>query len=60
MAIWNNFTVIWYLLWPFRNVVVIWYIFQRFGILREEKSGNPGCHECLQAGARALLQKHNI
>jgi hypothetical protein len=36
------FTVIWYILWPFGNVVVIWYIFPRFGILCQEKSGNPG------------------
>jgi hypothetical protein len=28
-------------LWPFGNVVVICYIFPRFGILRQEKSGNP-------------------
>jgi hypothetical protein len=26
------FTVIWYILWPFGNVVVIWYTFTRFGI----------------------------
>jgi hypothetical protein len=24
------FTVIWYILWPFGNVVVIWYILPRF------------------------------
>jgi hypothetical protein len=30
------------ILWPFGNVVVIWYIFLRFGILCKEKSGNPG------------------
>jgi hypothetical protein len=42
MTVWNIFTAIRYLLWPFRNVVVIWYIFPRFGIFREEKSGNPG------------------
>jgi hypothetical protein len=36
------FTVIWYILWPFCNVVVIWFIFPRFGILCQEKSGNPG------------------
>jgi hypothetical protein len=36
------FTVIWYVLWVFGNVVVIWYIFPRFGILCQEKSGNPG------------------
>jgi hypothetical protein len=23
---------LWYILWPFGNVVVIWYIFPRFGI----------------------------
>jgi hypothetical protein len=35
------FTVIWHILWPFGNVVVIWYIFPRFGILCQEKYGNP-------------------
>jgi hypothetical protein len=28
-------------LWPFGNVVVIWYIFPSFVILCQEKSGNP-------------------
>jgi hypothetical protein len=28
--------------WPFGNLVAIWYIFPRFGILCREKSGNPG------------------
>jgi hypothetical protein len=28
--------------WQFGNVVVIWYIFSRFGILFKEKYGNPG------------------
>jgi hypothetical protein len=36
------FTVIWYILRPFGNVVVIRYIFPRFGILCQELSGNPG------------------
>jgi hypothetical protein len=35
------FMVILYILWPFGNVVVLWYIFPRFGILCQEKSGNP-------------------
>jgi hypothetical protein len=35
------FTAICYILWPFGNVVVIWYIFPRFGILCQETSGNP-------------------
>jgi hypothetical protein len=26
----DYFTVIWYILWPFGNVMVIWYIFPRF------------------------------
>jgi hypothetical protein len=25
------FTAIWYVVWPFGKVVVIWYIFHRFG-----------------------------
>jgi hypothetical protein len=46
----------WYILWPFEiyitdnlyiswhfgNLVAIWYIFYRFGILCKEKSGSPG------------------
>jgi hypothetical protein len=28
-------------LWPFGTLVVIWYIFPRFGKLCQEKSGNP-------------------
>jgi hypothetical protein len=36
------FTPIWYVLWPIGNVVVIWYIFPRFGKLYQEKSGKPG------------------
>jgi hypothetical protein len=30
------FTAIGYVLWPFGNVVVIWYIFLRLGILCQE------------------------
>jgi hypothetical protein len=36
------FTAIWYSLWSFGNIVIIWYVFHRFGILCREKSGNPG------------------
>jgi hypothetical protein len=35
------FTAIWYILWPFGNVVVIWYIFPLFGILCQEKIWQP-------------------
>jgi hypothetical protein len=34
MAIWN-------ILWPFGNLLEVWYIFPRFGISNKEKSGNP-------------------
>jgi hypothetical protein len=30
-----------HIVFPFGNVVVVWYIFPRFGILCQEKSGNP-------------------
>jgi hypothetical protein len=44
-VIWNiTYTSIWYILWPFGNVLLIWYIFPRFGILRREKSGNPAIY----------------
>jgi hypothetical protein len=33
--------VIWYILWSFGKLVVIWFIFPRFGTLCHEKSGNP-------------------
>jgi hypothetical protein len=55
MSIWNilwpfgifyghleYFMAIWNILWPFGNFVVILDIFPRFGILCQEKSGNPG------------------
>jgi hypothetical protein len=35
------FTIVWYILWPFGNVVIIWYIFPCFGVLCQGKSGNP-------------------
>jgi hypothetical protein len=43
--LWGNLeyiTAIWYILWPFGNLVVIWYISPRFGTLCQQKSGNPG------------------
>jgi hypothetical protein len=33
--------VIWNILRPFGNLVTIWDIFPRFGLLNKEKSGNP-------------------
>jgi hypothetical protein len=35
------FNAIFYILWPFGVFVSIWNIFPRFGILYQEKSGNP-------------------
>jgi hypothetical protein len=31
-----------YILWPFGNMVEIWYIFPCFGIFYQQKSGNHG------------------
>jgi hypothetical protein len=45
MAIWSilpYLTAIGYTFWPFGIFMVIWYIFPRFGMLHQEKSGNPG------------------
>jgi hypothetical protein len=39
---WVYCTASWYILWSFGIVVVIWYIPPPFGILCQEKSGNPG------------------
>jgi hypothetical protein len=41
-------TAIWYILWPFSNFLAIRYIFHRFGILHQEKSGNPGTETSLK------------
>jgi hypothetical protein len=35
------FTVIWYILWPFGNVVVFRYIFPRSGMLLSRKIWQP-------------------
>jgi hypothetical protein len=41
-------TAIWYILGSFGKLVVIWYIFPHFGILYQEKSGNPALKQCDQ------------
>jgi hypothetical protein len=51
----EHFTVIWYILLPFGNVLVIWYIFPPFGILCEEKSGNPDRHPKTEPTFRSRL-----
>jgi hypothetical protein len=45
MVFWNIFTAVWNILLPLGNLVAIWYIFSRFGILCQEKSGNPEFRE---------------
>jgi hypothetical protein len=37
----KNITAVWYILWALGNLVAIWLISPRFGILCQEKSGNP-------------------
>jgi hypothetical protein len=54
------FTVIWFILWPFGNVVVIWYIFPHFGILCKEKSGNPGYIYCCGENPSSCFRSSKI
>jgi hypothetical protein len=37
----EHITDIWYIVWPFGNLVAIWYIFPHSGTLCQEKYGNP-------------------
>jgi hypothetical protein len=58
--------VIWNILRPFDifydhlviYVVTIWYIFPRFGILCQEKSGSPALAEWLRSGIVSTLGKN--
>jgi hypothetical protein len=34
------FTHKWLIIWPFGNAMVNWYVFPRFGVVCQEKSGN--------------------
>jgi hypothetical protein len=54
---WEYFTVIWYISCSFDNVVKIWNIFHRFGILCQEKSGNPAHLRTLRRREKVLLQR---
>jgi hypothetical protein len=40
-----HFTVFCYILWTFGTVCGNFVYFPRFGILSQEKSGNPGLHQ---------------
>jgi hypothetical protein len=42
LVIWNTLLPLGIFYGHLGNFVVIWYIFHRFGILYQEKSGNPG------------------
>jgi hypothetical protein len=48
------FTAIGNILSPFGIFCVnlVWYISPRFGILYQEKSGNPATHACLVTGSK--------
>jgi hypothetical protein len=39
------FAAIWCILCPFGDLMVIWYFSLLFGILNQEKSGNPDVNE---------------
>jgi hypothetical protein len=44
---------IWDILLPFDTFVFVWYIFSGFGIMYQEKSGNPGGN---QTGWKQLIK----
>jgi hypothetical protein len=55
---------IWHILCPFGNLVTIWYIFHRFGLLSQEKSGNSAfskvatyLHTCIKQHFSAINTK---
>jgi hypothetical protein len=52
------FTLLWYILWLFGNVVVIRHIFPCFGLLCQEKSGNPGQHSILVISVSSVSEHH--
>jgi hypothetical protein len=41
VAIWSILESFWYILWSIGKLMVIWYIFPRFGAQYQGKSGNP-------------------
>jgi hypothetical protein len=41
MAILKYIAAHWYILWTFGNLVAIWHILPHFGIVCQDKSGNP-------------------
>jgi hypothetical protein len=45
-------TAVWNILWPFSNLVAIWYIFPSFG---QEKSVNPVWNPVLKAPAASSV-----
>jgi hypothetical protein len=50
MAIWSIYSHLVYFVAIWKHFMVIWYIFPRFGMLHQEKSGNPGPNLCFSNG----------
>jgi hypothetical protein len=51
------FKVIWYILWPFGNVVVIWYIFPHFWYIASRKIWQPGEMAAFVSLKKRILRK---
>jgi hypothetical protein len=45
------------ILWQFGDFVVIWYIFPHFGILYQDKSGNPGVKAFARIDLKRMLSR---
>jgi hypothetical protein len=53
------FTAIWYILWPFGNAVVIWYIFTIFGYIVSRKIWQP-CFRLAVSQSREPKYDHYV
>jgi hypothetical protein len=56
---WEYFMAVWKTLRAYGNVVTIRHIFHRFGILCQEKSGNPAS-QSLKFFYQSLLEVENV
>jgi hypothetical protein len=60
MAIWNILWMLGMFYDHWVQFVLIWYIFSRVGIMRQEKSGNPADNQFRKLKRFSLSREHNF
>jgi hypothetical protein len=58
-----NFPAVWHILWPFGICSLVLVHFTRFGVLDQEKTGNPGCKPIfkkLKVPFNKIFKRENI